>query len=162
MLKRVAAVLGLSAFVAAAAAAIGVHETPVAAATAGSSFHWRSDAGTTIEIMLDSHPWQQFIEPFIPQFERRTGIRVDLSVYPENQFRTKRTVEMVSGTSSVDGFMIMPAEDLAEYTKQGWLAPLNGFMTSKSTLWPRYDLSDFFRSAREAGVKNGTSYTIPI
>lgn len=165
MVKTVALAVGLSALVASTVMAVGAHERPTlssGAAETSASFNWRAYAGTTIEIMLDSHPWQKFIEPYIPEFEKQTGIHVGVSVYPENQFRTKRTVEMLSGTSSIDGFMIMPAEDLAKYTQLGWLEPLNGYMTSKTDLSPHYDTSDFFSSALKAGVRGGDNYTIPI
>ncbi len=164
--RSYALAIALSVLIAAVVFAGGNHEASnknqSGGNNGGSSFSWRAYAGTKIEVMLDSHPWQKFIEPFIPSFERQTGIQVDLTVYPENQFRTKRTVEMVSGTSNIDAFMIMPAEDLAKYTRSGWLEPLNTFMTSKPFLWPEYSISDFFRPALEAGVRNGKNYTIPI
>lgn len=165
MVRRCALAIGLTVLVASLGVAAGIHESttkPAGTNETGTDFSWRAYSGTTIHIMFDSHPWQKFIEPLIPEFEAQTGIHVDLSVYPESQFRTKRTVEMLSGTSDIDGFMIMPAEDLAKYAKSDWIEPLNHYMSSKATSWPEYDLSDFFHSALAAGVKKGTSYTIPI
>jgi multiple sugar transport system substrate-binding protein len=165
MAKTIALAIALPVLVAAVGFAGGRHETfktVHSVSDSGVDFNWRASSGATIEVMLDSHPWQKFIQPFVPEFEKQTGIQVDLKVYPENQFRTKRTVEMVSGTSSIDAYMIMPAEDLAKYTQSGWLEPLNAYMKSKSISWPEYDITDFFHSALEAGVKNGKNYTIPI
>ena len=165
MVRRGALAFGLAVLVASLGVAAGIHESTGRGASengTGTDFSWRAYSGTTIHIMFDSHPWQKFIEPLVPQFEAQTGIHVDLSVYPESQFRTKRTVEMLSGTSNIDGFMIMPAEDLAKYTQANWIEPLNHFIDSRATSWPQYDPADFFHSALAAGVTKGTNYTIPI
>ncbi len=125
-------------------------------------FDWQSRSGETIKIMANKHPWVDIIEPKIGEFEAMTGIKVELAVYPEDQFRTKRTVEMVSGASDVDVFMLMPGNSLAQYYQAGWVAPLDDLMASESFLWPEYDLDDIFSSALDAGVKEDKHYTIPI
>ena len=108
-----------------------VTEKPMAAA----GFDWQSQSGSTIKIMANKHPWADIIEPKIGEFEAMTGIKVDLAIYPEDQFRTKRTVEMVSGASDVDVFMLMPGNSLAQYHQAGWVAPLDDMMKSESLLW---------------------------
>ncbi len=165
MIRKIIAAFALSALLVIPVFANGQKEAPKATQTAAVSsagFNWKANSGTTLKFMADKHPWIDVIRPYLPEFEKMTGIKVAMSVYPESQFRTKRTVEMVSGTSDVDTFMIMPAQDLAKYTQSGWLAPLNGLMTSKSTLWPEYDVADLFPSALKAGVRDGKNYTIPI
>lgn len=95
--------------------------------------------------MANKHPWVDIIEPKIKDFEALTGIKVNLAIYPEDQFRTKRTVEMVSGASDVDVFMLMPGNSLAQYYQAGWVAPLDSMMKSGDLLWPEYDVDDIFR-----------------
>lgn len=136
-------------------------DTSAPAATV-QGFDWQSQKGTTIKIMANKHPWVEIIEPKIAEFETLTGIKVNLAVYPEDQFRTKRTVEMVSGASDVDVFMLMPGNSLAQYQQAGYVAPLDDMMQSKNLVWPEYDLNDIFKSALDAGVKDGKHYTIPI
>lgn len=133
---------------------------PEAAASVG--FDWMSQSGESIKIMANKHPWVDIIQPQISEFEELTGIEVNLAIYPEDQFRTKRTVEMVSGASDVDVFMLMPGNSLAQYYQAGWVAPLDGMMESENLLWPDYDLDDIFKSAINAGVKDGNHYTIPL
>ena len=125
-------------------------------------FDWQSQSGTTVKIMANKHPWVDIIEPKVAEFEAMTGIKVDLAIYPEDQFRTKRTVEMVSGASDVDVFMLMPGNSLAQYHQAGWVASMDEMMESENLLWPEYDLDDIFSSALGAGVKDGNHYTIPI
>lgn len=126
------------------------------------SFNWKALQGSKIKFMANKHPWIDVIEPLIGEFKNLTGIDVEVAIYPEDQFRTKRTVEMVSGISDVDVFMIMPGQDLAKYTQSGWIEPLNDYMNSKGTLWPDYDVDDLFKSSLNAGMKNGKYYTMPI
>lgn len=143
--------------------AAGTKESPTKAQPAvAQGFDWQSQSGTTIKIMANKHPWVDIIKPKIGEFEALTGIKVDLAVYPEDQFRTKRTVEMVSGASDVDVFMLMPGNSLAQYYQAGWVAPLDSMMKSKTLLWPDYDVNDIFSSALGAGAKDGKHYTIPI
>ena len=125
-------------------------------------FDWKAFEGTKIKIMVNKHPWVDIIKPKIAEFEALTGMKVELSIYPEDQFRTKRTVEMVSGTSDVDVFMLMPGNALAQYVQSGWLAPLNGLMKSKQYLWPDYDLNDIYPAALNAGKRDGKNYTVPL
>ncbi len=125
-------------------------------------FDWKACAGTRVRFLADKHPWVDLIRPMLAQFEKLSGIQIEMSVYPEDQFRTKLTIELLSGTSDVDTFMIMPGQDLARYTQSGWLEPLNEYLHSDSLLWPEYDASDLFESALQTGARQGKLYTVPI
>jgi multiple sugar transport system substrate-binding protein len=134
----------------------------VLGAGSAGAFNWKAFKGEEIKILANRHPWTDLITAHIGEFEELTGIKVELDVYPEDQFRTKRTVELVAGVSDVDAFMFMPGQVLAPYTRSGWLAPLNGFLASKRLLWPSFDVDDIFGSSIAAGHKNGKQYSIPL
>jgi len=125
-------------------------------------FHWRSQEGEVVTILANQHPWIDIVEPKIDEFEELTGIRVNLDVYPEDQFRTRRTVEMVSGTSVVDVFMLMPGNALDQYHTNEWVAPLNDMMNDEDLTWPEYDLDDFYPAALDSGEREGNNYTVPL
>jgi multiple sugar transport system substrate-binding protein len=126
------------------------------------AFDWKAFRGEEIKILANRHPWTDLIASHIGEFEELTGIKVELDVYPEDQFRTKRTVELVAGVSDVDAFMFMPGQVLAPYTRSGWLAPLDGLLSSKRLLWPEFDVGDIFGSSISAGRRNGRQYSIPL
>jgi len=132
------------------------------AMTAAEGFNWKAFEGESINVIVNKHPWVDIIQPKIAEFENLTGINVSLDVYPEDQFRTKRTVEMVSGTSVIDVFMMMPGNSLAQYYTNNWVEPLNQFIDNKNMVWPEYDLADFYPSALGAGERDGKNYTIPL
>jgi len=162
MRKVMLSLLLLMALLAVPLFAGGKQEAPAAKQSTSAGFDWKTFEGTKIKIMVNKHPWVDIIQPKLSEFEALTGMKVELAIYPEDQFRTKRTVEMVSGTSDVDVFMLMPGNALAQYVQSGWLAPLNDFMKSDKYLWPDYDIKDIYPAALNAGVRNGKNYTIPI
>lgn len=129
---------------------------------AGSSFDYRVMAGTRLSFLANDHPWVHHTAARIGDFEALTGISVVFDVYPEEQFRVKRTVEMRSGISGYDVFMIMPGNSLSEYHAMGWVESLDPFIHDSSLAWPDYNLSDLYPSALEAGVRDGKLYSIPV
>lgn len=140
----------------------GQEEATDAPAQMADGFSWKAYEGANINVIVNKHPWVDIVEPQIAEFEELTGIDVSLDVYPEDQFRTKRTVEMVSGTSVIDVFMMMPGNSLAQYHTNGWVEPLNQFMENDNLMWPEFDIADFYESALGAGVRDGNNYTIPL
>lgn len=125
-------------------------------------FTWDSCKGQKIKFICNKHPWIDLINPMIPEFEELTGIDVELNIFPEDQFRVKLEIELISEIPDFDIFMMMPGQDLAKYTSYNWIAPINDFINSKDTLWPEYDLLDFYDSAFSTGINNNNIYSIPI
>lgn len=122
----------------------------------------RKYAGTELNFIANKHPWIDLIQPRLSTFTELTGITVHLKVYPEEQFRTKRSVELMSGLSNIDVFMIMPGNSLDEYKREGWIEKLNPFLTNPALRWPGYDADDIIDTALKAGVRDGNNYTLPI
>lgn len=124
-----------------------------------------SQSGTTIDLIVNEHPWVEFITPKLDEFHALTGITVTLHVFPEDQFRTKRTVEFVSGVSDIDAFMIMPGNSLSHYAARGWAEPLDRFLEDRedhSALLPDFDGDDFYPAALTAGRRDGAYLVIPL
>jgi multiple sugar transport system substrate-binding protein len=125
-------------------------------------FNARAYAGTRLHILANDHPWVHHTTPRIQEFQELTGISVSFDVYPEEQFRIKRTVEMLSGLSAYDAFMIMPGNSLSEYHARGWVEALDPFMKDSSLAWPDYNLPDLYPSALEASLRDGRPYSLPV
>ncbi len=112
---------------------------------------WMQFKGTEIRFLMNKHPFTSFIEPKVADFERMTGIKVTLEVFPEDQFRNKRMIELNAG-GTVDGYMIMPGQAKLHYWKAGWLKPLDAFIADASLTEADWDVKDFF-----AGPMKGSS-----
>lgn len=94
------------------------------------SFNWEQARGSQIRVLLNQHPWTTAITPFLPEFERLTGIKVVVETFPEAQFRNKVLVELASGTGALDAFMLTPNQEGNLYLKSGWLEPLSSYISN--------------------------------
>src|SRR5690554_1145906 len=110
-------------------------------------FDWRSQEGENIRFLMNRHPFTNWLEPLVPEFEELTGISVTLEVFPEDQFRQRRLLEVGGGASTLDGYMFMPGQAGAQYMGAGWLLHLDELMADESLTHPDLDLEDFFGGA---------------
>jgi len=97
--------------------------------------------------MMNRHPFTNWIEPVVNEFEELTGINVTLEVLPEDQFRQVRLLEVSSAAPTLDGYMIMPGQVAAQYLGAGWLRPIDDLVVDPSLTMPDLDLDDFFGGA---------------
>lgn len=119
---------------------------------------WKQFAGQDINILLVRHPWQEAIEPLIPQFEELTGIKVNLRKLPEPQFLAKVPADLTAGTFQFDVFMTQIAQN-PQYDKKTWLSPIDVYMQDSKLTDPAwYDWNDFFPGAQSAATIGGTPF----
>ncbi|MDR1520155.1 MAG: extracellular solute-binding protein, partial [Planctomycetota bacterium] len=68
-------------------------------------------AGQTIRFMASNSPVADAIRTLLPQFEKDTGIKVEMEQLGNEQLSVKLTVEFASGGSGIDVFMIRPLDE---------------------------------------------------
>lgn len=110
-------------------------------------FDWRQFEGQDIRFLMNRHPFTDFIEPLMPEFEELTGIKVTLESFPEDQFRQRRLLEVGSGADTLDGYMFMPGQVGAQYLGAGWVRSIDDFVDDPTLTAPGLDLDDFFDGA---------------
>src|SRR5512139_135972 len=130
-------------------------------AGASAQVDWKQFQGTEIRFLMNKHPFTSFIEPKIPEFEKLTGIKVVFEVFPEDQYRNKRTIELNAG-GKLDGYMIMPGQDELYYWKAGWLQPLDGYIKDPKLTDAAWDPKDFFASFTKAATVEGKQIGVVI
>jgi len=122
------------------------------------SINWKQFEGDELAILMCVHPWQEAIEPFIPEFEQLTGMKVSLVKIPEAQFLTKVPADFTAGTFAFDVFMSQ-YYDSPKYALEKWSADLESFMNDTSITDPNwYDWNDFFQAARDVGTVGDTYF----
>jgi len=131
------------------------------AGSASAQLNWKQFQGTEIRFLMNKHPFTTFIEPKIPDFEKLTGIKVVFEVFPEDQYRNKRTIELNAG-GKLDGYMIMPGQDDLYYWKAGWLQPLDAFIADPKLTDAAWDPKDFFQSFTKASTVDGKQIGVVI
>ena len=117
-------------------------------------FNWKMRAGEKLRVAMVTQPWSEFINKFIPEFKSATGIDVTYEILPEDQFRQKTTVEFAAGTSDVDAFLSMVAQEGIKYESAGWYADVETFLKDQKITDPNFDFKDFTRSAPCSTTRN--------
>ena len=125
-------------------------------------FDWRQFEGEEIRFMMNQHPFTDFLEPLVPEFEELTGIEVTLESYPEDQFRQRRLLEVGSGAPTLDGFMVMPGQVGAQYLGAGWIRHIDDLVADESLTMPELDLEDFFDGAISTFESDEGLFGLPL
>lgn len=142
-------------FAAGALAMPGFVARALAQAASEAQIDWKQFDGTAIDLLFSRHPWQEAIEPLIPEFEALTGITVNLTKLPEQQFITKVSADLTAGSFAFDVFMSQ-YYDAEKFQAEKWTADLSGFLANTQLTDPAwYDWEDFFPAAREVATIGG-------
>jgi hypothetical protein len=125
-------------------------------------FDWRRFEGQNIRFLMNQHPFYNFIEPLVPEFEELTGIQVTLEAFPEDQFRQRRLLEVGAGTDTLDGYMLMPGQVGAQYLGAGWVRSIDDFLADPGLTMPDIDLDDFFGGAIGTFQGEAGTFGLPL
>ena len=77
-----------------------------------------------IHLLLNRHPFTESILRFIPEYERKNGVKVSTLLLSEEEYFEKLITELSSRSSYYDLFML-GFPHLWQYAKAGWLEPLD-------------------------------------
>ena len=146
MVLSLAMVLGL-------AAGCGTKETPKTPAAGDKPY-----AGTELRVVFANHPWAEAMKQQLPEFEQKTGIKVKPESYFEDQLTQKLTVELTSGSTTIDAFMFRPLQEGKLFAKNGWLNDVTSY-AQKDTAW---DLKDFNKAAIGSVTMDQKIYGVPL
>ena len=135
----------------------------MAASALAQPFNWKMRAGEKLRVAMVTQPWSEFINKFIPEFKTLTGIDVTYEILPEDQFRQKTTVEFAAGTSDVDVFLSMVAQEGIKYESAGWYVDIEKLLMDQKITDPNFDFKDFTKSGLGiAKLPNGRLVGLPV
>ena len=104
-----------------------------------------------IRVLLANHPYGELLKTKIPEFEAKTGIKVNYESLQESQLTNKLTTEFATKSSTVDVFMTRPLQEGLMFIKNGWYEGLD-----------KYDFSDYPSNSVDIGRKNNVAYIVPL
>jgi multiple sugar transport system substrate-binding protein len=85
-----------------------------------------ADAGSkTLRVTLANHVWTDTIKSKLPEFEKQTGLKVELSQYGEDQLSDQYNVKLNAGTNEIDVMMYRPLQEGKLFAKNAYLADLS-------------------------------------
>ena len=149
----------------ATAAAVGLHAAAMAP-PARAADDWLATAaapfkGTQLNVIFLDRPGYRAIEKLLPEFEKRTGIKVNFEVVPYENTREKEVLNFNS-----QGELTIALVDLVwigEFAENGWILPIDKFAADKSITDPNLNLPGFFPLLLNAfGSWGGKVYGLPF
>ena len=124
---------------------------------------WRAYEGTEIRVILNQHPIASVAEKVLPGFEEATGIKVNLEVFPEDQYREKVKVELLAGNKNLDAFMTFLGQEGELFYEAGWYTDLQPFLDDPSLTDADYDWPEDYPAVSVAGSRlHDTQVMMPI
>ncbi|MCL2000693.1 MAG: sugar ABC transporter substrate-binding protein [Planctomycetes bacterium] len=113
-------------------------------------------AGETIRVLLGQNIWHEEVRKMIPEFEKETGIRVNMESFHEDQLSQKLAVELTAGTD-IDVFIMRPLNEAKLFGRNGWCTDLTPYVKND----PGFDFEDITPGARACVSYEGQLLGIP-
>ncbi|MBE1488465.1 ABC transporter substrate-binding protein [Plantactinospora soyae] len=98
---------------------------------------------------LVNHVWTENIKQALPEFEKQTGLKVEVTQLGEDQLSDQYNVKLNAGSSDIDVMMYRPLQEGKLFAKNKYLADL----TDKAKGNAAFGFDDF-----QAGPVQATSY----
>lgn len=126
------------------------------------TFDWKKYDGQSINLLLNNHPWSEAMRAMSAEFTAKTGIKVRMEVFNEEQFRARLTTMLQAKSTDIDVFMSLKFREGATYDKAGWYANLSPLLANPAMTSPEFNFSDFGEGLRNAETVGGKLVGLPI
>ena len=133
-------------------------------------FDWKAHEGTTLNVMFNEHNYSKAVISKIDEFEKLTGIKVEYSSTPEENYFDKLNTSLSSRSGNPDVFMT-GAYQVWEYAPAGYIEPLDSYISDASKTSPDYNFDDFYDGVIGAlrwdmvpghAVGEGSQWAVPM
>jgi len=133
-------------------------------------FDWKAHEGTTLNVMFNEHNYSKAVISKIDEFEELTGIKVEYSSTPEENYFDKLNTSLSSRSGNPDVFMT-GAYQVWEYAPAGYIEPLDSYISDASKTSPDYNFDDFYDGVIGAlrwdmvpghAVGEGSQWAVPM
>lgn len=118
-------------------------------------------AGTELEVVFLLRPGYEAAEKMLPEFEKKTGIKVNIIKHPYENSLSEQVRDFVA-----NGDLDIALIDLVwigNFAENEWVLPIDKFVNDPKLKDPDLDIDDFFPLVLNAfGGWNGTIYGLPF
>ena len=126
-------------------AAFSIIMTPQAFA----DVNWTKYAGTTLRLVAWSTPYSEVAAKITPEFEKKTGIKVNWEMYGAWQVREKTGIELASHSPDLDMFYYQSSQNALWLWQGKFIEDITKFIKDPD-LTPRdWDWEDFYPRIRQ-------------
>ncbi|MGW0432490.1 ABC transporter substrate-binding protein [Micromonospora sp. NPDC003197] len=103
----------------------------------------------TLRVTFANHVWTENIKQALPEFEKQTGLTVQITQLGEDQLSDQYNVKLNAGSSDLDVMMYRPLQEGRLFAKNKYLTDLSDRVEANK----EWDFSDF-----QAGPVQATTY----
>lgn len=118
----------------------------------------KAKAATTVRVLSVEDPFFFSLKAMLPDFEKETGIKVELESLSYDALQARLVSSFVAHTSDAD---VITVDQMwsGQYLDNGWIAPLNQFIASDKSI----DIADFIPQVLySSNTWRGKFVTLPI
>jgi sorbitol/mannitol transport system substrate-binding protein len=116
----------------------------------------------TINVALANNPLSQALAKIAQDKYKPEGVKLNISVLPENDLRQRLTTEASTGGTTYDMFYIGPYE-AQTWAKNGWLENLEPYFNAMSPAeLTAFDRKDMIQGMVDSLALDGESYGLPF
>lgn len=112
----------------------------------------------TVRVTLANHVWTEGIKAAIPEFEKSSGLKVELTQLGEDQLSDQYNVKLNAGSDEIDVMMYRPLQEGKAFAKNGYLADLTKNVSADSG----WDWKDYQEGPVKATTVDGKVVGVPI
>lgn len=116
----------------------------------------------TVNAVLENQPFTRALTPYIPEFEKQTGITVNVQTYSEQQSRQKILITLQAHSPAMDVFMSLPSLEGEEYAKADYYQQLDSYVSDPKMTPASYQFSGFSKPLLDSERIDGHIIGIPI
>lgn len=115
-------------------------------------------ASGTVRVTLANHVWTDGIKAAIPEFEKESGLKVELTQLGEDQLSDQYNVKLNAGSDEIDVMMYRPLQEGKSFARNGYLADLTAHVASDAA----WDWKDFQNGPVTASTYESKVVGVPI
>lgn len=117
-----------------------------------------STEGQTITVSLSEGTYTNQMKSMLPEFEKETGISVELNVLGLDQLSNQYQVKLNAQSSDLDVMLYRPLQEVRLFGDNGWLLDLSDRVKENND----WHWDDFTESSRQAVTVDGKVFGIPV
>ncbi len=118
-------------------------------------------SGTTVDVVFLLRPGYEAAEKMLPEFEKKTGIKVNIIKHPYENALGEQVRDFVAG-GDLD-IALIDLVWIGNFVENGWVEPVEKFTSNPALKDPNLDMNDFFPLVLNAfGGWNGKIYGLPF
>lgn len=115
-------------------------------------------ASGTVRVTLANHVWTEGIKAAIPEFEKASGLKVELTQLGEDQLSDQYNVKLNAGSDEIDVMMYRPLQEGKSFARNKYLADLTKHVGTDAG----WDWKDFQSGPVSASTYEGKVVGVPI